>query len=392
MTRDGIRNLAIRYRTPVKLGLSLVGAVALAWILANPGGRGTDAYAYWYWSPADPYREGFASVGGGVAFRYAPPIGLLLLPGHALTFPAFLWLWTALTLGALAWLCRSWTLAVAALYPVLLEISVGNVHLLMAAAIVIGFRFPEAWAFVLLTKITPGVGLAWFAIRREWTSLARALGITAAVSASASFLSPRGGRTGWRCCRATLGRASASVPIRSCALARPGDPGGMGSRTRSAVDRPFRRVPRLAHDLAAGVSDARWGDSSVRVRATRDPAPAPEPRPPAMAAGEDVGAGRDDRGRRVKPARAACDGVARVTPRRNEIAKTTVRMIRRTVGRRIGRSVGASAWMPFTTRIATGASIAPLRRFGHMLFRAWLHMRARRRWPRGCRREGSGVG
>lgn len=34
---------------------------------------------------------------------------------------------------------------------------------------------------VLLTKVTPGVGLLWFAIRREWRSLSIALGATAAV-------------------------------------------------------------------------------------------------------------------------------------------------------------------------------------------------------------------
>lgn len=190
MTRGGIRELTTRYERPAKLGLSLVGAVALAWILANPDGRGADAYSYWYWNPADPYREAFGNVDAGHAFRYAPPIGLLLLPWHALPFSAFLWAWTALTLGALAWLCRSWTLAAVALYPVLLEISVGNVHLLMAAAIMLGFRFPEAWAFLLLTKITPGIGLAWFAVRREWINLARALGFTAAVAVVSFLIEP----------------------------------------------------------------------------------------------------------------------------------------------------------------------------------------------------------
>ena len=43
-------------------------------------------------------------------------------------------------------------------------------------AIVLGFRWPFTWAFVLLTKVTPGVGLLWFAVRREWRSLAIALG------------------------------------------------------------------------------------------------------------------------------------------------------------------------------------------------------------------------
>ena len=46
----------------------------------------------------------------------------------------------------------------------------------IAAAIVIGFRWPAAWSLVLLTKITPGIGLLWFAVRREWRSLAIALG------------------------------------------------------------------------------------------------------------------------------------------------------------------------------------------------------------------------
>ena len=28
-------------------------------------------------------------------------------------------------------------------------------------------RWPAAWAFVLLTKMTPGIGLLWFAFRRD---------------------------------------------------------------------------------------------------------------------------------------------------------------------------------------------------------------------------------
>ena len=39
-----------------------------------------------------------------------------------------------------------------------------------------------AWAFVLLTKVSPGAGLLWFALRREWRKLAIALGVTAAIA------------------------------------------------------------------------------------------------------------------------------------------------------------------------------------------------------------------
>jgi hypothetical protein len=52
------------------------------------------------------------------------------------------------------------------------------VHLLMAAAIWLGFRWPAAWSFVLLTKVTPGVGALWFAFRREWRSFAIAVAVT----------------------------------------------------------------------------------------------------------------------------------------------------------------------------------------------------------------------
>jgi hypothetical protein len=66
----------------------------------------------------------------------------------------------------------------------------GNIHLLLAAAIVIGFRYPVTWSFVLLTKVTPGVGLLWFAVRREWRSLAIALGTTVAIVAVGLLLAP----------------------------------------------------------------------------------------------------------------------------------------------------------------------------------------------------------
>ena len=58
-----------------------------------------------------------------------------------------------------------------------------DIHLLIAAAVVLSFRFPAAWSFVLLTKVTPAVGVLWFAFRREWRSFAIAIGGTAAIVA-----------------------------------------------------------------------------------------------------------------------------------------------------------------------------------------------------------------
>jgi hypothetical protein len=178
----------------VRDGLLISGLLATAFILVvvPVAGRslGYDAFAYWSIDPATLYDRtltGQYALGG---FRYAPPIGLLFATFHALPWWLFLWLWIALMVAALLFLGGRWSLALLALPPLALELEQGNVHLLIAAAIVLGFRWPWSWAFVLLTKVTPGVGLLWFAVRREWRSLAIALGFTAAVSAVTFVVAP----------------------------------------------------------------------------------------------------------------------------------------------------------------------------------------------------------
>lgn len=54
----------------------------------------------------------------------------------------------------------------------------------------LGFRYPWTWSFVLLTKVTPGIGLVWFAVRREWRALAIAVGATALVAGVSFVLAP----------------------------------------------------------------------------------------------------------------------------------------------------------------------------------------------------------
>jgi len=111
-------------------------------------------------------------------------------PLGALQWWLFLLLWEALMVGLIFWLGGRWALLLLALPPVALELYHGNVHLLIAAAIVLSFRYPWTWSFVLLTKVTPGVGLLWFAVRREWRPLAVALGATLAISAAAAVVAP----------------------------------------------------------------------------------------------------------------------------------------------------------------------------------------------------------
>ena len=93
-------------------------------------------------------------------------------------------------LAIIFWLSGRWALVVLALPPIALELYHGNVHLLMAAAIALGFRYPWTWSFVLLSKVTPGVGVLWFAFRREWRPFAIALGVTAAISLATYLIAP----------------------------------------------------------------------------------------------------------------------------------------------------------------------------------------------------------
>ena len=53
-----------------------------------------------------------------------------------------------------------------------------------------GCAGPPSWAFILLTKITPGIGLIWFAARREWRNLAIALVATVVVVGVSYVLAP----------------------------------------------------------------------------------------------------------------------------------------------------------------------------------------------------------
>ena len=172
--------------------LIICGLVFNAYLLfvATPA-KGTfaiDAGAYWQVDLVHPYSGGFGQNG---SFLYAPPIALLFAPFSLLSWPVFLGVWYALLLSAVVWLGDRRLLLLLAFPPVAFNLSDGNIHLLLAAAIVIGWRYPAAWAFVLLTKVTPGIGLLWFAGRREWRNLAIALGATAAICGATFVVMPQ---------------------------------------------------------------------------------------------------------------------------------------------------------------------------------------------------------
>jgi hypothetical protein len=171
-------------RRAIRDGLALAGLLFAGYLFAvvAPVAQtfGFDALSYWGYSLGDPYHLTHGTMG---SFVYSPVIARAFAPFSALPWQTFLWLWTAVLVATALWLGGRWWLFVLAFPPVAVELYHGNVHLLIAAAIALGFRYPAAWAFVLLTKVTPGVGLLWFVVRREWRNLAIALGVTAILVA-----------------------------------------------------------------------------------------------------------------------------------------------------------------------------------------------------------------
>jgi Glycosyltransferase family 87 len=174
------------------LTIAAVAAIAWAWYLLQQGEFLLDARAYWSVDLSDPYAESL--VGRAGTYLYSPAFAIAIWPLTLLPWAVFAALWSALNLVVLVRLAGP-ILAAALLFlpflPVRDEISTGNIHLLIAAAVVLSFRWPSAWAFPLLTKVTPGVGVLWFAGAREWRNLAIAIGTTLVIVAVTFAVMPQ---------------------------------------------------------------------------------------------------------------------------------------------------------------------------------------------------------
>lgn len=186
-------SLARRYAKPVAVGLVFAGLLFFAYVFLVTApmmqSAGFDAYAYWAVSMPDPYVNPVGALG---SYNYSPAFAQIFDWVSAVPFWIFFWFWTWLLLGSVIWLAGSptWVLVGLSIPFVALELYHGNIHILLAVAIVLGFQHPWTWSFVLLTKPSAGVGLIWFAVRREWRELGIALGATAAIAAMSFVAAP----------------------------------------------------------------------------------------------------------------------------------------------------------------------------------------------------------
>lgn len=191
---QAIRSVDLRASTTwvrlLELG-ALAVLVVYAVYFTTGGAHAGDAHAYWAADVTDPYTT---SVNEEDAYLYSPAFLLAISPLKLLPWDVFWPVWTVLNLGVLAWLVGP-IVAVLLLLPgpysfVWVNLWYGNIAILMAAALVLAFRWSGAWTFLALTKVTPAIGLAWFAARREWRYVLGAGLITAAVVAVSFAISP----------------------------------------------------------------------------------------------------------------------------------------------------------------------------------------------------------
>lgn len=149
-----------------------------------------------YWATRGGVEYGLSNPFLIGAFLYAPAFAQIISPIAALPWPTFAGIWTALIAAAYLWLVGRWAFPILFTVAVALEMYLGQIDIFLAAAIVLGFRYPAAWALPLLTKVTPGIGLIWFAVRGEWRKLLIALAATVVIVGFSAILDP-GAWRGW---------------------------------------------------------------------------------------------------------------------------------------------------------------------------------------------------
>jgi len=169
------------------LVLTLAGMAAALVYVATLTEDARDAHAYYVNDLGDLYSR---SAGSADAYIYPPLLAELVQPLRALPWPAFE---TAVRVGnvvALGLAGGPFAAPLLLTLPIQNDIAFGNINLWLGLLVVGGLRWPALWSGVLLTKITPGVGLLWFVGRRDWRGLLVALGATAAVAIGAIVLAP----------------------------------------------------------------------------------------------------------------------------------------------------------------------------------------------------------
>jgi hypothetical protein len=188
-----------------RLDLDRLGIAAFLVVLGVLGGLRLFEIGPWSWPTFDLWaywltRGGldYDGVRQGVtgAYLYSPAFAQAIAGLTALPWPLFAAIWTVLAALPLAWLAGRHSAGLLVVPFVFISVVGGQLDAAFAAVAILGLRWPALWALPILTKVTPGVCLVWYAARREWRSLGLALATTAAV-VGVSVVLDRDAWRGW---------------------------------------------------------------------------------------------------------------------------------------------------------------------------------------------------
>jgi hypothetical protein len=261
--RVSLRNLGMGSLFPFWLISALLAWKALGHVSSQV--LGNDAHAYWLTGHhSHLYEVAPAKLD---AFLYSPAFAAVIWPFTHLTYHTFLALWILVEIATFAWLLAplGWRWATPLLLLCTPVLSQGQIVGLLCISAVVGITHPAAWAFPLLTKISSGVGLVWFAVRGDWAAVTKALAATAAITAVSFVIAPHawsewfaflfrhGGESGW----VTYLRMTAAVAVTT-----------IGART----NRPWLLAPAmwLASPVFVGIVGYSYLTAIPRLLLTRD--------------------------------------------------------------------------------------------------------------------------
>ena len=157
--------------------LTALGGVVFMAVIVSSVTHGGDAWVYYTADTESPYHV----IVGEWGFLYSPVFLLAIQPLQALPWPVFHLLVVAAGIGALVYLIGPrWALAAVVLQAPIIsdDLLWANLYLVTAALIVVSLHHPSLWAWSLLTKLTPGVGVLYHVGQRDWRAVRVAVGVT----------------------------------------------------------------------------------------------------------------------------------------------------------------------------------------------------------------------
>ena len=181
-----------RLLATLRVAADVLALAALFWVAVHVGNIAPPGDAISYYEARGEHLYGHTL--GLPGYAYSPAFAQVISPLQDLPFPTFRAIIAGAELLGLAYLfgpVLALVIVVLQVYPVWESILLsGNLQILAAASLVLALRHPTAWPLVLLVKLTPGIGILWPALRREWRSLAIGVGLTLAIAAASFAIDP----------------------------------------------------------------------------------------------------------------------------------------------------------------------------------------------------------